>query len=721
MKKVYSGITPVFSFFGKRVMRFAFLFAMIFFLNSFESFGQLTYTWNQTGAADWTVASNWTPVRGTPAPNDILQFNNGSVTTPINIPTQIIGQLSVSANTIVNLQGAAAATLLTISGLPGDDLTVATGSELAVNGINTTTIFLNTGATGVITGIMTFSNAAHRLDAADASGIIFNSPATFTQAIGCTGNIFTALGTNNAVVFNTGSRFQQIDGGNPFAKTQPASKVVFNTGSLFLYQVTSSSPSFSGRTYADLQFMGSGTASTCTGASAVSIDNFSVVSGTINVNMTGTPGHVIKGNLIVAGGGATINFNPASTGTINFSGISNQNITNSGTLTFGSNQLVTINNAAGITINSDITLNNLVTFTSGIITIPNPRMLTLSSTASVASVSNASYVNGMVKKIGNTTFKFPVGKSIGATKAYVPIEISAPSLITDEFTAEYIRSSAITAFGNTYVTGLDHVSSVDYWTLGRAGTSTVDVTLYWTSLSSSGGSASYINDLPSLVVAHFNGTSWDNFGGIMTATGSVLNGSVTWPAVTAFSPFSLGSINFLNPLPINLNYLNGFKQGNNNLLNWKVTCTNNPSATMSVQRSTDGRNYNSITTVFADALRCQQPFDYTDNNAPAGLNYYRLKMVDANGKITYSAPIAILNKETGFDIVGLSPTLVNTKAELNVTAAQKTTMTVVITDIAGKQVQKIAYNLIAGSNKFTVNAAGLKCRYLSNYGLHGRW
>ncbi len=128
---------------------------------------------------------------------------------------------------------------------------------------------------------------------------------------------------------------------------------------------------------------------------------------------------------------------------------------------------------------------------------------------------------------------------------------------------------------------------------------------------------------------------------------------------------------------------------------------------MSVQRSTDGRNYNSITTVFADALRCQQPFDYTDNNAPAGLNYYRLKMVDANGKITYSAPIAILNKETGFDIVGLSPTLVNTKAELNVTAAQKTTMTVVITDIAGKQVEKIAYNLIAGSNKFTVNAAGL--------------
>ncbi len=128
---------------------------------------------------------------------------------------------------------------------------------------------------------------------------------------------------------------------------------------------------------------------------------------------------------------------------------------------------------------------------------------------------------------------------------------------------------------------------------------------------------------------------------------------------------------------------------------------------MNVERSADGRNFTGITTITADALRCQQPFDYTDNKPLADINYYRLKMTDAYGKVTYSTIIAVLNKETGFDIVGLLPTLVNSNAILSVIAAQKTKMDVLITDIAGKQVQKIAYNLIAGLNQFTLNLANL--------------
>ena len=128
---------------------------------------------------------------------------------------------------------------------------------------------------------------------------------------------------------------------------------------------------------------------------------------------------------------------------------------------------------------------------------------------------------------------------------------------------------------------------------------------------------------------------------------------------------------------------------------------------MSLERSANNRTFTGITTITADAVRCEQPFSFTDNNPLKGTNYYRLKMTDANGKITYSAAIAILNAASGFDIVGLMPTLVNNNAILNVTAAQKTKMDVIVTDIAGKQVQKIAYNLIAGSNQFSMNLADL--------------
>ncbi len=703
MKKLNSSLTNSFLFFIKnRVKRFVFCIWALIISTSFESLSQTTYIWNQTGTADWTVAANWTPSR-TPATNDILQFNNGAITTPTNISTETIGQLLIAGNTIVNLQGVVAGTVLTISNLPGDDLSVALGSQLNINvAVNTTTIALATGATGNITGNMTFSAAAHRLDPADANAVTFNSPAIFTQGTGCTGNVFTNTLPANAIIFSAGTIFLQSAGANPFGLTQPLSKVIFNTGSLYIFQDPSGTPSFSGRTYANFQFTGSGAPSTCVGGNAVSINNFNVTSGTINVNMTGTPGHSIKGNVSVAAG-ATLNFAPATVGTINLNGTAAQAITNSGTITFAVNEAVTINNPAGVIINNNITLNDLVTFTAGIVTVPNPTVLTLSSTASVASVSNASFVDGKVAKIGNTAFTFPVGAT--SISGYVPISISAPSIVTDVFTAKYIRSSAPT--GGLAI-GLKNVSSVDYWTLDRTGgSSTVNVTLNWTSQSSNGGSTSYITDLPSLTVAHYDGTNWDTYSGELTATGTVVTGSITRMGVSVFSPFSLGSVSFLNPLPINLNYLNGIKQNGSHNLAWKVTCTNNSSATMSLERCADNRNFKDITTITADALRCEQPFNYSDDNPLAGTNYYRLKMTDANGKVSYSAAIAILNVAKGFDIVGLLPTLVNNNAILNITAAQKTKMDMVVTDIAGKQVQKIVYNLIAGSNQFNINLSNL--------------
>ncbi|MGB4848927.1 MAG: autotransporter-associated beta strand repeat-containing protein, partial [Saprospiraceae bacterium] len=303
--------------------------------------GQTTYTWNQTGTASWATTTNWTPTRTTPATNDILVFNNGATTTVTSVPTQTIGQLSVSSNTTVNLQAAAAATVLTIGGGTGTDLIVDSGSALNINGTNSTKILVATGATGRITGNMTYTAAVHTLDAADASGITFNSPSIFTQGTGCTGNVFTAAGTANAIVFTSGTIFSQLAGSNPFGLTQPSSKVVFQTGSLFKHQ-QSGTPSFSGRTYADFEYNIAATVSV-TGASAVSLNNFTIDLNTFNFNMTGTPGHAIKGNVSVLSG-TTLNFNPASAGTINFNGTSAQTISDAGTLTFASNQAIALGN-----------------------------------------------------------------------------------------------------------------------------------------------------------------------------------------------------------------------------------------------------------------------------------------------------------------------------------------------------------------------------------------
>jgi Carboxypeptidase regulatory-like domain/Domain of unknown function (DUF4214) len=375
---------------------------------------QTTYTWNQTGSAAWTTPTNWTPTRTTPAVDDILVFNNGATTTATAVPTQTVGQLSVSANTNVTLQAAAAVTL-TIAGGTGTDLSVAAGSSLSCNVANAITISLSSGATGSIGGSVSLSTAAHRLLAADASGITFNSGGTFTEGTAFLGNPFGTTSLNS-IIFANGSTFVFLAGSNPFGAGAPNSVVIFQSGSLYKHQSTNT-PSVSGRTYANFELDLAGTISV-TGASAFVVDNFTITQGTFNYNVTGTPGHSIKGNISVAG---TLNFNPASAGTVNLNGASAQTISGAGTLTINAaNQTVVINNSNGITLSRDVTLNNgTFNFTLGNIT-------TGINTLIIGSAETVNRTSGHV--IGNLrkTFAAAANKTfeVGTANGYSPVDVN---------------------------------------------------------------------------------------------------------------------------------------------------------------------------------------------------------------------------------------------------------------------------------------------------------
>jgi hypothetical protein len=680
-----------------------FLLCICFNLN--KSPAQITYTWNQTGIADWTIAANWTPARITPAANDILLFNNAAVTTLINMPAEIIGQLSVYNNTAVSIQAATANSQLTIAGLAtGDDLQIATGASLNFNGVNAVSVFIGPGATAAVEGTMDISVAPHRIDAADANAVQFNSPAVFTQDAGCTGNIFTANGVPGAVVFNAGTIFIQKAGANPFGLTQPASKVVFKNKSLFKVQQILFL-SFSGRTYADLEIDFPGFNQSVTGVNPLTVDDLTITQGALSLNLTG--GINIRGNISVAAGQA-LNFNPAAGANVSFNGNILQTVTSAGTLTFNNNEAINFNNPQGIHLNSDITFNNLVNFVSGIVTVPEPVVCTLSAAATVAGASNNSFINGRLKKIGNTAFTFPVGDSSAVFIGYVPVAISSTTgAATDYFIAGYERSPAsIFPIANV---GIEHVSNIDYWVLGRVGTTApVNVTFYWTAASSNNGSPNYINNLQELIISYCDAVNWISFSGLGQTTGNTTAGSITWTTLTnSFGLFSLASTTINNPLPVSLDQLNGIKQNSTNYINWKLSCNNNARITMVLERSADGRNFTALTTIITDALRCQQPFDHTDKDPLPGMNYYRLKMIDTNDKITYSTIITLLNNATGFDMVDLYPRSVAGNIILKITAAQRTKINIVITDVSGRQLQKITYSLIAGTNQFTIDLSHL--------------
>ncbi len=395
---------------------------------------------------------------------------------------------------------------------------------------------------------------------------------------------------------------------------------------------------------------------------------------------------------------------------INYVGTGAQSINNSGgTITFAANQADSINKPSGtLTLNTPITHAGSINFLSGIVNTSSVNLLTMAAGSSVLNASNASFVFGPVKKIGNTPFIFPVGKSNG----YVPIGVSnftAASAATDEFTAEYIRSSGA-ALGPVTDVFLNRVSGCEYWTLNlNNGTPTVDLTLYWNANNPCGGT--YIANTADLEIAHFDGTNWNSSStGFSALGGGSTNaaGNITWAGVTVFSPFTLASRSNANPLPIIINYLNGTKNNGNHFLNWKATCVSVPSVTIELQRSTDGRNYSAIYSVFATATRCQQPFDYTDNQPAKGINYYRLKITDADGKITYSSIVSLINAVKGIDVMNIAPNpIVNNAFNLKVSSASKASMQIVITDMQGRILQQQAVNLAAGFNSIPMNVAKL--------------
>lgn len=383
------------------------------------------YTWQGADGGDWQAASDWIPVRTAPASNDILLFTDGTTKAVTNVPAQTIGQLKVRGNTSVTLQASGANTLI-IAGSTGDDLSVETGSQLNISGANPLIIALSSGATGSIYGSMDFSTASNQVTAADASGLTFNSGAVFTQNTGNTGNVFGS-GTANSVIFLNGSTFIQYGGSNPFSKTAPASVTVFNTGSLFKIK-GSLYPAFNGRTYSNLEIDAPGSNFSPTGSSAVTMDNLTVTNGTLNFNVTGTPGHSIKGDITVASG-AILNFAPASAGTVNLNGAAQQSILGTGTVVSGANSTLDVNSSAGVVLDNHVNLTGNLAIANGTLTLNPGKQLTVTGTAANNGTINllSDAANGTATITGAVSGNGIVNQAVGSPRTYyigVPVGTS---------------------------------------------------------------------------------------------------------------------------------------------------------------------------------------------------------------------------------------------------------------------------------------------------------
>lgn len=157
-------------------------------------------------------------------------------------------------------------------------------------------------------------------------------------------------------------------------------------------------------------------------------------------------------------------------------------------------------------------------------------------------------------------------------------------------------------------------------------------------------------------------------------------------STNSFSSFYLYKGGVGLPLPLKLISFNAVLQNKNPLLTW-VTSNEVNVSHFEIERSSDGRNFTNIATTAPQPGSTDKTYRFADITASAGINYYRLNMIDKDGQYVYSFIVRIdAGKKYSISIV---PNPVHDY--FTITGAEAFTA-ITMTDATGRTVKQMKKN-----------------------------
>jgi hypothetical protein len=119
-----------------------------------------------------------------------------------------------------------------------------------------------------------------------------------------------------------------------------------------------------------------------------------------------------------------------------------------------------------------------------------------------------------------------------------------------------------------------------------------------------------------------------------------------------------------------------------------------------LERSADGRNFTYLATIKAKGEASN--YSYVDISPVTGVNYYRLKMIDAAGAVATSKVVTATVKQGAFTVEAY-PNPVSEQLTVQVYGGSDQNATVSITDVTGKVMKVVS----VVNGKAEVNMNGL--------------
>jgi GH18 family chitinase len=134
-------------------------------------------------------------------------------------------------------------------------------------------------------------------------------------------------------------------------------------------------------------------------------------------------------------------------------------------------------------------------------------------------------------------------------------------------------------------------------------------------------------------------------------------------------------------LPIDLDYFEAEKNGDDVLLDW-ITSAEKNNDYFQIERSLDGVHFSTIGQVEGNGTSLSRiSYSYLDVNAPKEVLYYRLAQYDINGDVSYS-PVKIIKNNAAF-LVSIKPNPTSSSSEVQINGVSGDVQ-LNIFDISGK-------------------------------------
>ena len=125
-----------------------------------------------------------------------------------------------------------------------------------------------------------------------------------------------------------------------------------------------------------------------------------------------------------------------------------------------------------------------------------------------------------------------------------------------------------------------------------------------------------------------------------------------------------------------------------------------------VERSRDGREFRTMDNGQLTMDNGKHEYSFTDKLPLPAINYYRIKIIDRDGKFEYS-PIRVVNNSGSF-YVSIHPNPVKDRMQVEIAGEKKTTLQMQIISQDGKTLISQQWNVNEGTTMKPVNVSALQ-------------